>query len=280
MHLRWIHLVGAVLLLGLQSQAFEPAGSKIQGMGGAGAAVPFEVTTVYWNPAGLYLQNRMGMDFTFSFEEVEWPQNWGFSYLNYSPTNRTGKGLGIYRIMDNSGPEGGDAVSVLLSTVYKTPIGLPIGLSVKYINESWADEGRKSHWSGDLGVVIPYGGWLLGLCVQSISDPNSHLNPFRILAGLSWRIGEILTFAAQVSALDWDDFEEIDQMELRTGVDLGLSRTFSVQGGWVRTATEVYWTGGAGLFHQRRARLSAAYHWYPDGERDDRFYLSYGYFMQ
>lgn len=269
-----------VLVFSSRTPASEPAGSRIQGMGGAGVAAPFDVATVYWNPAGIYFQNRMGMDFTFSFDELEWPQDWGFSYLNYSRSSKTGAGFGVYRVRDAFTPEGGDAVAALISTVYRTPIGLPVGLSFKYINERWSDEGRKSHWSGDLGLLLPYGPWLLGLCIQSITDPSSHLVPYRILTGLSWRMGDKLTAAAQLSGASWEDFEDIDQAELRTGLDISFSRAFSLQGGWVRTPDEEYWTGGLGLQHERRARLSVAYHWYPEGEHSDRLYVSYSYYLQ
>lgn len=280
MYSRWIIPLFFVLVLGSHSFASEPAGSRIQGMGGAGVAVPFDVSTVYWNPAGIYFQNRLGTDFTFSFDELEWPQDWGFSYLNYSRSSKTGAGLGIYRVKETHAPEGGDAVTVLLSTVYRTPIGLPVGLSFKYINERWADEGRKSHWSGDLGLLLPYGSWLLGLCIQSITDPNSHLVPYRILAGISWRMGDMVVAAAQLSGRSWEDFEDIDKAELRAGLDVSFSRAFSLQGGWVRTPDAEYWTGGLGLQHQRRTRLSVAYHWYREDEPSDRLYVSYSYLLQ
>ena len=270
-----------ILLIPPQSsQAIEPAGSRVQGMGGAGVALPSDVATIFWNPAGLYYHDHLAMDFTFSFEQFGWPQNWSFSYLNFSKSQRRGAAFGLYRMKDLSSPDGGNAVAALLSTVYKTPIGLPVGLSFKYINENWADQGRTSYFSADLGLLLPYNSWLLGFCIQSMTDPNTHLFPYRLLLGLSWKAGRKITAAFQASAESWNDLENPDQAELRSGLEFRLTGAFSLQGGWVRTKAEEYWTGGIMLQNGNRARLSLAYHWYPEVQRNDRSYISYSYYLQ
>ncbi|TKJ38408.1 hypothetical protein CEE37_12880 [candidate division LCP-89 bacterium B3_LCP] len=275
-----IILLVTLILAEFQVNASEPVSARVQGMGGAGVALPTDVSAVYWNPAGLYLQNRMAMDFSFRFDELNLPDNWGFSYLNYSRSTRHGAGLGIYRFLDKGHLDGGNALAILMATVYKTPIGLPVGLSFKYINERWSDEDREGYWTGDLGFLLPYGPWLFSACVQSITHPGSHLVPYRILTGLSWTMNGKITAAVQGSALEWEDLQDFDLPEWRIGAEIRLSDSFAGQGGWVSAGSDEYWTFGLSIIQKRRARLSCAYHWYPTGGNNDRFYLSYGYFLQ
>lgn len=261
------------------ARGYEPAGARVQGMGGAGVALPSDVTTVFWNPAGLFFHDGIALDLTFSFEELSWPRNWGFSYLNYSRSGKSGAGFGLYRIEDSWTTEGGDAVAAILSTVYRTPIGLPLGVSFKYINENWADQGRTSYFSGDLGIFLPYGSWLLGACIQSVTRPGSQLFPYRVLLGLSWGLRRGVTAGFQMNVTRWEELDEPDQAELRAGVNLQFSGAFSAQGGWARTVGEEYWTGGIGLRGGGGASLHVAYHYYTKGDCRDRLFLSYSYYL-
>lgn len=277
-----IGLFLSIVFLSITSaiRAFEPAGTRIQGMGGAGAALPSDAATIFWNPAGLYYRDRIASDFTFSFNELEWPKNWGFSYLNYSRTMHRGAGLGVYRIKDETQPEGGDAVAVLLSTVYPTPIHLPLGLSFKYINERWADEGRKSYFTADVGTLLHPGPMFIGVNFQSATQPNSRIFPYRVLLGASLNLGDKIILSGQGAVHNWDEVENLDQADLRAGLEIQLTRAFSAQGGWAERIGEKYWTGGLGVKDNiGRARLYVAYHWHPDESVDDRIYLSYDYFM-
>jgi|GEM_PF-2562809 len=263
------------------SQAYEPVNARVQAMGGAGIALPTDVATVFYNPAGLYLQDRIALDLTLGFGEFGWPENWGVSYLKYVRSARTGAGIGLYRIEDSSLPPGGDAVAAILATVYRTPIGIPLGFSFKYINEKWADEDRKGYFSGDLGIVLPYKSWLLGLNFQSFTDPGSRLFPYRVLCGVSQNLGGKITAALQIGVNDWDDLKNLNQAEYRLGLEARFSRALSLAGGWVQDSTkEKYWTGGMGLYSDGGfARLHLAYHWYPQGTGDDRLFLSYNYYL-
>lgn len=257
--------------------AYEPAGVKIQGMGGAGVALPEGAATVYWNPAGLYFNDRIGADLTFGFDDFDYPGSWGLSYLNYSTSERRGAGFGVYRIKKALVSEEGDAVAALLSTVYRTPVGLPLGLSFKYINERWTDQGRKNYFSLDLGFYVPFGGWLWSCSFQSVTSPDSRIFPYRALLGTSWGLQKTMTLILQVAADRWETLENPDQADLRAGLNWLTSKALSIQGGWAKNPAEKYWTGGIDLSNMGYTHLSIAYHWHPEERDRDRLFVGYSY---
>jgi hypothetical protein len=250
------------------------------GMGGAGAALSNEPATLYWNPAGLYFLDQIAADFTFQFRDLDWPENWGLSYANYSSSRRRGAGLGIYRSEIHS-PDTlnfGDAVAVLLATVYPTPIGLPIGMAFKYVNENWEDAGRENYFTLDLGTAYELGGLYLGLAFQSVTQPQSQLHPYRVSLGASYRLGEFLTLAAQETVNDWSQIEDPDGADLRGGIEVSPGGLWSLRAGRWERPDQNYWTAGLGLGSTRGgARLHFAYHW-PDGNDGEKgLFISYVY---
>ncbi len=260
--------------------AAEPAGARVQSMGGAGVAVPAEAATIYWNPAGLFHRDRMALDLTVQMDDLDWPGNWGVSYLNYSRSLRRGAGLGIYRMLATPA-DSGDAIATLVTTVYRTPIGIPLGLSFKYVNENWAEQGRKSYFTGDVGVLLPVGPWLVGANFQSVTQPDSRIFPYRVLVGVGWDYAEKITLTTQAAVYSWQEVEDFDPPDLRAGLGVNLSQAFSLQGGWAQIENEKYWTGGFGLSsNDGRARLYVSYHWHPSGEIDDRYFISYNQYLQ
>lgn len=271
----------AATLVAFPALAAEPADARVQAMGGAGVALPSDVATVFFNPAGIYLQDRIALDLTLSFNEWRWPENWAFSYLKYTRSSQMGAGFGVYRREEALLPQGGNAMAAILATAYRTPVGIPVGLSLKYINENWADEGRKGYFSGDAGLIMPYKSFLLGLCFQSFTDPDSRLFPIRVLLGLSQSLDGRITTAVQIGVSDWDDLKDMDQVEYHLGMDVQLSQAFSLAGGWVQTQSdEKYWTGGVGLHSgMGRARLYVTYHWHPAQDWDDRIFVGYSYYL-
>ncbi|MBU1880968.1 hypothetical protein KKA08_02965 [bacterium] len=264
----------------LISQALEPAGARIQGMGGAGVALPEDATTVWYNPAGLYFNNRIAVDATLGFSDIGLPALWGISYLKYEQANLRGAGFGVYRLTSPFQPDA-DAVATLLSTVYLTPIGIPVGVTFKYINEKWPDEERKHYFTGDVGAFVPWGKFLVGLNLQNVTNPGSQIIPSRINLGVSYRLGQMITGSLQGSFVSWDEVEDFDQAEYRLGAEFRPSSGIAIQAGRVQNAYDDYWTGGLGLFtNGGLAGLSAAYHWFPSGNSDDRFYVSYRYLLK
>jgi hypothetical protein len=259
---------------------FEAVGSRVQGMGGTGAALPYEAVTVFYNPAGIYLQDRIAFDFSLGFDELNWPGDWSFSYLKYNRTAQQGAGFGLYRTKNAGMHNGGDAVAALISTVWKTPIGLPLGLSFKYINENWNGGDRQHYFTGDAGVVLPYQSWLVGLSVQSFTQPDSKLYSYQVLAGLSRTFGKI-TATLQGNFATWDDLKHFDEAEYRFGVELQMSNQMALRGGRIKTGDCEYWTGGIGLYAGGGlGQINLAYHWFPDGEEDDRFFISYDQYLK
>ncbi len=252
----------------------------MQAMAGAGVALPMEAVTVFYNPAGIFLQDRIALDMTLGFDDLGLPGSWGISYLKYVQSAKRGAGFGVYRIKDSL-PIESDAIAAILATVYQTPIGLPVGVSFKYISENWNDEGREGYFSGDVGALMPYRGFMLGLNFQSITDPESRLLPYRVLFGASRSFGGKITAAFQLGVDDWDDFKNLDHAEYRLGIELRPSSSFALQGGKVETPDLEYWTAGLGLFaNGGLASLHAAYHWYPDLDNYDRFYIGYSYYLR
>ncbi len=258
--------------------ASQPAGARVQAMGGAGVVLPDQAATVFYNPAGIYFHRRLAMDGTLRFDDLEWPARWGFSYLKYHRAADRGVGFGIYRMKDSSPPGMGDAVSAQLAAVFYAPIGVPIGLSFKYINERWEDEGRRGYFTGDVGLLLPFSGWIMGIAWYNFTRPGSRLFSHRISAGISRTIAGKITAAFQAEVQEWSDLKFPDQMEYHTGIGFDLSASFALMGGWVQNFTEKYWTGGIELSSADNAiRLSCAYHWFPNRQREDRFFVSYGY---
>ncbi len=261
--------------------ASEPAAARVQGMGGAGAALPFEAVTVFYNPAGIYLQDRIALDLTFRFDDIEWPGNWGLSYLKYQRSSGRGAGFGIYRMKTSDSYGSGDAIAALLATVYKTPIGIPVGLSFKYINENWNETGREGYFTSDLGVMKPFGGWIAGLTFQSVTKPGSKIFPYRLLLGISRSLGGKITAAFQTGVDSWDDLKNLHQAEYRFGLELRASKSLTLQGGHVKTTEEDYWTGGFGLVTGGGLTgVYFAYHWYPELDGSDRSFVSYSYYLK
>ena len=269
-----------LLVAARMTYSFEAVGARVQGMGGSGAALPFEAVTVYYNPAGMYLQDRIAFDFSSGFDDLDWPGVWSFSYLKYNQHAQQGAGFGIYRTKLPDSPSGGDAVAALIATVWKTPIGLPLGLSFKYINENMNGGDREHYFTGDAGIVLPYQSWLLSLSVQSFTQPDSKLYSYQVLAGLSRTFGKI-TLTAQGNFNTWDDLKNLEQAEYRLGTELQMSSQVALRGGRIQTEAYEYWTGGIGLYTGGGlGQINLAYHWFPDGEEDDRFFVSYAQYLR
>jgi len=275
-------LIQFLLLVPLPSAfALEPAGARIQSLGGAGVALPAETAAIYWNPAGIYYQDRLAVDMTLQFDKWEWPGNWGFSYLNYSHSARRGAGLGIYRMFIEAPAdslEDSDALATLLSTVYRSPVGLPLGLSLKYVNENWQGEGRKSYFTADVGSMLALGSFHLGANFQSVTQPKSRIYPYQVLLGLSWIWEQKATLACQATVHDWNDLEHLDEADLRAGLEIAPFSVLALQAGWRDVPGEKYWTGGFTLgAREGSGQLHFAYHWHPSGDIDDRFFVGYNY---
>ena len=276
---RWISLF-SFLAIGLSAQGAEPAGSRIVSMGGTGAALPAEAATVYWNPAGLYFFDRLAADFTFQFAEFGWPANWGFSYSNYSKSRQSGAGLGVYRHKLES-PDTlnfGDAVMVQLASVYMLPLGLPLGFSAKYINENWEDGGRKSYFTMDAGTGFKMGGLYVGASVQSATQPNSRIFPYRVLTGASFEFGDFATIAVQAAASRWSEVQDLDPPDRRAGVEIAPIDGYSFQAGRRETADQKFWTMGFGMgAKQGLTRLYVGYQWPDDDDGEKTLFVSYVY---
>jgi len=276
---RWISLF-SLLAIGLSAQGAEPAGARIISMGGAGVALPTEPATIYWNPAGLYFLNGLASDFTFQFAEFGWPENWGLSYSNYSSSRQHGGGLGIYR-QNVESPDTlifGDAVMVQLASVYSLPLGIPLGLSAKYINENWEDAGRKSYFTMDAGTGYQMGGLYVGASVQSVTQPDSRIFPYRVLAGASFELKNLVTIAAQASAGRWSEVEDLDPPDRRAGIEISPGDGFSFQAGRRETADQKFWTMGFGMGSERSlTKLYVGYQWPADNDGDKSLFVSYVY---
>ena len=276
---RWIFLFG-VLVVGLSAHGAEPAGTRIMGMGGTGAALPEEAATVYWNPAGLYFFDRLASDFTFQFAEFGWPENWGISYSNYSTSRQSGAGLGVYRQKLES-PDTlnfGDAVLVQLASVYLLPLKVPLGFSAKYINENWEDGGRKNYFSMDIGTGGRIGGLYLGASVQSVTRPNSRIFPYRVLGGASFELGDWATIAVQAAGSRWQEVEDLDPPDRRAGVELAPFEGYSFQAGRRETAEQKFWTMGFGMGSRRGlTRLYVGYQLPDDDDGEKSLFISYVY---
>jgi hypothetical protein len=280
MKISWLNAFFVLLITVRAATAVEPVSARLQGMGGAGVAMASDVGTVYYNPAGLFFHNNIAIDVSLQSEGMDWPQGWGITYLKYTKGQQGGAGFGIYRIIDNSIPEGGNALASQVTTVYKTPVGVPIGLSLRYINEKWADQKRGNYFAADFGLLIPYRGLLLGVNFQNMLRPDSHLFPYHILVGASWSPAVWLSAAVQVSAADGNQLKYMDQTELRSGLELHPFNLLSLMGGYVKYQDIRYWTAGLGISSSSlNTRFFFAYHWYPEGGGDDRLYFTYNYYL-
>lgn len=259
------------------SESIIPAGVRVQSLGGAGVALSTDVSTLYWNPAGLYYLDRMALDLTFQFEDLNWPSNWGVSYGNYSASSRRGAGLGVYRMLVRQDTLGGDAVAVLLTTVYRTPLGLPLGVSFKYINENWAGAGRAHYFTLDAGTLVMIGSLQWGASFQSVTQPDSRILPYQVRCGFSWNLWDRLTLVGQAAVHTWDEVKDWRQAALGGGVELEINKTISAQMGKTETPDEKFWTGGIGWSSSGNpARLYFGCHWFEKDEQKNRFLIGYG----
>ncbi len=259
------------------SESIIPAGVRVQSLGGAGVALSSDVSTLYWNPAGLYDLDRLALDLTFQFEDLDWPSNWGVSYGNYSASARRGAGLGVYRLLVRSDSVGGDAVAVLLTTVYRTPLGLPLGVSFKYINENWGGEGREHYFTLDAGTLVTIGTLQWGASFQSLTQPDSRILPYQVLCGFSWDLWGRLTLVGQAAVHSWDDVENWRQAVLGGGAEFFFNEAISIRMGRTETPDEKFWTGGIGWSSKGNpAHLYLGCHWFDKEEAKNRYFIGYG----
>ena len=130
----------------------------------------------------------------------------------------------------------------------------------------------------DAGTGYQMGGLYIGASFQSVTQPDSRIFPYRVLAGASFKLKSLLTVAAQGAASRWSEVEDLDPPDRRAGIEIGPLGGYSFQAGRRETADQKFWTMGIGLGPKRgQARLYVGYQ-LPDGDNGEKsLFVSYVY---
>lgn len=244
-------------------------GVRALGMGGAFVAVADEAAAGYWNPAGLDLYHRMGLEASYSRLSLDRQYDTGaFS----QPLGRFGSlGLGWIRFgVDNIELRAGDSPSpdgygrdeenAYLVSVSKSVFGaLSLGVTGKYITQDLL--GKHATASGaDLGALVRMtNGWSLGLVAQNIGAelawPGGQKDPLArvVKAGIAYETlkGRLLVSCDRISS-------DQEKTEIRFGVEGKPSRLWSVRAGYGQGEVSVG-TGLAAHLPWAGARLDYAF---------------------
>lgn len=171
-------LLGILLLLtiNLHAEAFERLGlgTRAMGMGGAYVAVCDDVTSVFWNPAGLV--NIPKDEITFSHNNYLGLDALNNNFLGYARTYVGPGTLGLawIHLGTKSGavPEDFNEETFYLSYGFYLFNGLSTGITVKYFLANY-NHVRGAGYTVDYGILYNLWNWIyLGLNYYNVNNPQ------------------------------------------------------------------------------------------------------------
>ncbi len=212
-------------------RVFNPVSSYSAGMGFCGVAIPMNPATIFWNPGGLGIMEKLSVDFTVATPSVDFPGNWSMAMANSSSAAGGRYGLGITRRSVEWNDEYNlTSFSVVMPFSYGFLSGsLPMGVSLKLIGEEFqhVQTNREDGWH--YGTAVDIGGlWVFGSGVKvgyarhNIIGGNLSDFESETWFGASWNSADDkLTFTVQ-SRFD----KPLDWSYLRNGMSFGVNYDF------------------------------------------------------
>jgi len=249
-------------------------GARASAMGNSFTAVSNDVSSIYYNPAGLSLLDKtqvLGM-YSSLFNDVD-----GISYGNLAvakPFSFGTIGLGVVYlnvgdipyVPDNTGPDGttfsDNEVAVFLTYSVMYVETLRMGCSIKFLNHSLADY-SGSGVGFDIGFMSKFSDKLtFGLMFQDLFGASIKLNkdsdkyPAQVKFGASYKPVESLIISPQIN------FSEGKRLIFAVGTEYKLYRDYI----YVRSGfNNLYnsWSAGLGL-NYKDVKLDYSYNIHKD----------------
>lgn len=213
-------------------------GAKSAAMGGAYTALADDVTSIYWNPAGLAQINQP----EFNFMHNEWLSGINYEFLGAAfPTDnltfassltylstddikeilRDTEGKGNGRYWATGKVFTAEDIALSLAFAQAVEKDLFIGLNFKYINESIENE-SASGCAIDLGLLFkPSNKVGIGFVVQNIGHrmkfiENEFSLPLTYRLGVAYQIGKFMRYSFDIKKV------KDEKLNGSLGMELGL----------------------------------------------------------
>lgn len=222
-------------------------GARAAGLGGAYTAVAEDPSALYWNPAGLSIQNRREVLASYS--------GWADArhhFLGYvQPTRWGALGMGGLFVGQNqlegrsesrerTGSFGASDAAVFLSAARPLSPSLRTGLGVKLIRQTIAAEEAQGY-AVDVGVSFApvHRPWRLGLAARNWGPKMSFVRekyslPTTLGGGVSAGLGSLGLASLDV---DWSPVNK--QTSVKGGVEWAPASALRLRGGYTAALTNV-----------------------------------------
>lgn len=154
-------------------------GAKAMGLGEAFTAVADDASAVYWNPAGLGRLDKRQVQFS----HYDWYQDVKIENLFCAfPRGRLGFGAGItylgygkFQSYDDDGNPGEELsmynLAASLSFAYSLNENLSVGVTGKYIEQSFDNIAKGTSFAGDIGLLADLNSVRFGLAAVNLGAP-------------------------------------------------------------------------------------------------------------
>lgn len=234
----------------------ESIGGRASGMAGAFTAAADNVSSAYWNPAGLsgmelytyevemqhaFVAEEIGINYAGYAFNVPNIGNYGISWLNYTvggfeQRNSLGEAIGDYDSLEN--------ILILSygSKFYDLIKGFSAGINLKLLQYS-LEEASALGYGLDLGIKwqpVLYWDHTLGLSVQNLfqnlywKNGSVERSQVHLTTGLALRFfssDDALYFNHLITTMDLD-FSEDNTINLRTGIEYWFVKYLGIRAGY------------------------------------------------
>ncbi|NQU05415.1 MAG: hypothetical protein HQ568_04920 [Calditrichaeota bacterium] len=250
------------------------------GIGNAGVAVTDNAGVIYWNPAGFGVSEVISTDFTAAGPKLKLPGSWSF-FLSNSGSGGGRFGLGVIRQHFVSDGVKYKSFEVIAPLTHQVAAGtIPLGFSLKYINERIDEADWKSGLAIDGGVMyLTPTGFKFGLSVKNIIGSNLHTFGSQTWLGVSWGgDGYPVLISGQVRA---------ERLRNRTytsdNFNIGMNAMLfenlpQIRIGVMRANAENRMTCGLGFnLKKQNSRMDYSFSVVSDGWKDKAHFITYSW---
>lgn len=257
-----------------------PCGARAIGMGGAFSTVADDVTSTYWNPAGLGQLTKKEASFTY----LSYFQDMGFGYVAYVHPTTFGSFGGTISYLGHKKIEGYDVNAqptenylandrtITLSYGRKINEKVSIGGNIKYLKEVIEKE-QAFGFAADLGGLYKGKNFSTGLVIQNLGSKMKFIKEEDILP-LNFKLGIAYKMFNDKLTLALDgNLPNDNDAYFNIGGECWILNPFACRIGYRSSQKDEYNSicGGVGL-RGKDYNLDVAYESY--GELGDTYYYS------